>query len=230
MEPLHPRDLLKAMMFSALVTIGAITASYAIADVGPPVVAVTDSDGNRNCSAVVVAPGTAYTARHCTSAGMKVQQNGKLLDVPPATVSTSVVDAAVLHVPGLTCPCATPSDRLPAVGVEVTVVGFSDGGERQVKQAKVIHVGSPNDLPEYKDKRNFGLDYAHILYFPAVLATGDSGGGTFVKRADGWHLVAINTIGVPDPKTFNPMAAMYGVPQTEIASGSVPVSWHMGMQ
>ena len=194
------------------------------------VVAVTDSDGNRKCSAVVVAPETAYTARHCATIGMKIETPNEAYDVPTAMVYVSGIDAAVLHVPGLPCPCATPSAVVPSINDEVTVVGFSEGGSKTVKTARVLLVGDVNDLPEYKIKRNYEIRYTLIAYAPAVLKGGDSGGGTFVFRDGAWALVGINTYGIPDPKTFNPVASMFGVEQDEIGSASVPVARHMELK
>lgn len=220
------REMIKALMFSTLLVIGTFAVVNATFGTDLPddtVRSITVDDGTSQCSAVVVAPGVAWTARHCgVATGFKVDS----LMATEVRVVLGPNDLVEVTVPGLVCPCATPANVRPAVGEKVRVVGFGNpeaGQTRTGFQTRVILVGKVSDTPEYEGKE-FGVAHDLILYSPAVLRNGDSGGGTFVQRNGEWLLVGINTIGVPDPKTYNPMAGAFGVPQAEIASGSEPVA------
>ena len=144
--------------------------------------------GGGSCSAVVLKPGLALTAGHCTEIPEMVLKlaDGKTLPVTAFTVAPAR-DLAVLVVPGLTCPCAQLT-REPIVQDElVMVVGFPYGMTAQVvtvgrAQARIT---DPDDSQEY-------------LMTTAPAAPGNSGGGLFVIRAGAAYLVGIMSKSSPN--------------------------------
>ena len=163
------------------------------------------------CSAVVIAPGYAMTARHCTKIGMHVDG----LPATYAIVAAGVdADIGLVHAPGLACPCAALGAR-PAVGESLTIVGFPSGGERRsVGPAKVRLIGSLSDvLPDMTYPGVF------IISDTAVLMYGDSGGGAFANRESRWELIGINSVGLPARAPTHP----WDTDIPEIGSGFVPV-------
>ena len=178
MEPLHPRDLLKAMMFSALVIISTITASYAVAWTGPEQLAREATRkwvaGDANCSVVVIAPGKALTAAHCEELAI---MGGTVDGLAVTAVAPSYDrDLATIDVPGLACPCVPVSPRSANIGEVVIVTGFPYGSPVVVLTRGEVQ----GDWP-YEGQ-------PHVLT-TAPVAPGNSGGGVFIVNDDGTLLV-----------------------------------------
>jgi hypothetical protein len=220
------RELLKALVFSTLVIVGAVAASYAaaqdvpdfesqaLATVRPITVPKSTSGDAVICSAVVVEPGYAFTARHCTKIGMYIDG----LPVEYVVVGAGSADAAVAYVPGLKCPCAAIGAR-PSLGETLTAVGYpseATGERRSHGPSKVVGIDAIKEI--YPGKWD---DYLGIFIFsePAILLPGMSGGGAFAQRGTQWEFVGINSIGLPERKPLHPWD--HEIP--EIASGFVPV-------
>jgi hypothetical protein len=176
------------------------------------VVATAETD--KVCSAVVIAPGYALTARHCLSAGMSV--DGIVVDAVTLPAVTTK-DIALLHAPGLRCPCATLGGR-PAIGTRVVAVGFPHtlkGEQRISESANVTYIGSPVTLAPWLAPYALVVNSVFIFTNKAILASGDSGGGLFAVQGGRWVLVGINAIGLP--------AAPHK--ELEQASGFTPVDF-----
>lgn len=188
--------------------------------IAPPfdAVRVVSNDGNKYCSAVVIKRNVAITAAHCLQNGMAVD------GLPAQSVEMWLThkDIAVLHVPGLKCPCATPGVR-PAKGDQVLAVGFpaAGGGERVVSPvARVTHVGALRDaLPVIGDPTNPMLDAHYIVTDANIINAGDSGGALFSMQNGEWRVIGINAIGIPDPSSCRPWVGC----EKYLSSGFVPV-------
>lgn len=134
----------------------------------------------RFCSAVVVAPGKAYTAQHCTDVpGTVVEQGGKYLPVAVVNIPDPVKDFAILEVPGLECPCAQPVgpeyvNSLPT-GVPVAAIGFPYG-ELRVTYGTMFG---------YLTMFGPGGDTYVLIATSARADPGNSGGGLFARDATG---------------------------------------------
>jgi trypsin-like peptidase len=157
--------------------------------------AISDVDGNKFCSAVVVAPGAAMTARHCLKRGMRVD------GIPAAYVTVAAPenrDIGVAYVPGLACPCAALGKR-PAIGDQVVAVGFPEGGERRVTASAAVKlIDSPLKLaPWIMSGAEAWIGSVYILTDAPITKNGDSGGGLFAVQDGTWKLIGINGIGVP---------------------------------
>ena len=134
----------------------------------------------RFCSAVVVAPGKAYTAQHCSDVpGMLAEQGGKYLPVAGVTLPDPTRDFAVLDVPGLECPCAQPVgpeyvNALPT-GVPVAAIGYPYGEARTTTGVMLgyLRMVSPNGGEEI------------MMLTTARADPGNSGGGLFALDAQG---------------------------------------------
>lgn len=84
-------------------------------------------DAGGSCSAVMIAPGRAMTAKHCTDMpAPKLIVNGREYVVTEA-YSRSDADIAVLIVPGAPCPCAPMGARPVQQDEPVTAVGYPFG-------------------------------------------------------------------------------------------------------
>jgi hypothetical protein len=173
--------------------------------------------GSNTCSAVVIAPKFALTARHCLSRDLAV-------DGLPADYVTAAApqneDVALIHVPGLRCPCASIGAR-PVPGDTIVAVGFpvkAEGKQVVSPEAKVKHVGTVDALAPWLGQIPMLAGAVFIFSDRPIIDHGDSGGGVFVLQEREWKLVGINSIGVPvaPSSPFMP-------PVAESASGFVPV-------
>ena len=166
---------------------------------------------NKICSAVVIAPDFALTARHCLARNLKV--DSVVVDYAIAAVPENQ-DIAVLNAPGLACPCAKVADRRPDVGDKVFTVGFV--GEKdwalESASAAVQGIETPARLAPWMQVPGFS-DQTYILTDKVIIQAGQSGGGMFSIQDGEWKLVGINAVGVPaSPGDVK-----------EQASGAVPV-------
>lgn len=133
------------------------------------------------CSAVVIAPEVALTAKHC------VDIPALLVDALPATVSRThpLEDVAELSVPGLACPCAKISPNRPALDEALIVVGYLYGELLVVSHGE--YLGAVTDPA--------GLHYGIIM---AAVGPGMSGGGVFRVFVTGEiYLVGIQSAMAP---------------------------------
>lgn len=168
----------------------------------------------QGCSAVVIAPDYALTARHCLTGG-GITVDGMTVDyVAGPAIETR--DIALLHAPGLACPCAAIGER-PQTGDVMAVIGYpaEQPGVRKEIFGQVHSVGTVLALAPFFA----GTPYADVVMIfsdKPILEAGESGGGMFVVQNDEWRLVGINVIGVPDRPAYN---------ATEIASGFTPVDF-----
>jgi hypothetical protein len=129
---------------------------------------------NGSCSAVVIATGYAVTALHCKEA-----VDGKVDGHPIAKwTEFSTKDIAVVEVPGLICPCATPGKKALA-GERVAALGFPYGVGLSTRYG-----WTDGDIT-YQDEV-----YAHHTAFTDP---GMSGGGVFTVRKGRVVLVAITS-------------------------------------
>jgi S1-C subfamily serine protease len=165
------------------------------------------------CSAVVIRPGVALTARHCLSQGITVDGKPVAFVVAPMDEGK---DIAVISAPGLECPCALVGRR-PAVGDKIVAVGFPGGaeGRQDVSAGTVRAVGSVAEIAPWIAEHPLAA-HTFILSDVPMLEGGESGGGLFAVQDGKWRLVGINVIGVPS-------APMYGAP--ELASGFTPLDF-----
>jgi hypothetical protein len=133
-------ELLKALMFSALVIIGAIAASEALAaddsilrDSAVLTVGVTEWNEERGawrtsqCSGTVIAPDRVLTAKHCIDAAAYIRDRDGIWHRTAGGRIHDTQDAAVLWVPGIRCPCAPIASHIVMQNAEARAVGFPLG-------------------------------------------------------------------------------------------------------
>lgn len=160
---------LALVLFSAApqAAMAPITEQIAFASVRKVVVGEAPFQGA--CSAVVISPGAAYTAKHCLREVLTV-------DGLPVTEAYSVPnkDLGLLTVPGLRCPCTKFRKVAPQRGDKLFAVGFPVG------LGKVVTRGEANGRATYQNEP--------YLVSTIPVAPGMSGGGVF--SADG-RLVGI---------------------------------------
>lgn len=210
---------MKYLFAAAYAAVAAMLLTVAVPTAAEPAVpadtvrVVQDADSDKVCSAVVIAPNRAVTARHCVSYGMAV--DGILVEIIVIPGEQNR-DMAVLFVPGLQCPCAEIGGR-PVHGTRVVMVGFPSKleGERRVSQsARVNYIGSAYTiapwLPPIPEIRNS----VYIFTDKAIAESGDSGGALFALQGGKWMLVGVTAIGVPVSEQDR---------KTEQASGFTPV-------
>ena len=129
---------------------------------------------NGSCSAVVIAPGYAFTALHC-----KQVIDPKVDGHPVAEWREySAKDVAVVKVPGLTCPCAATAAKAPA-GERVSAIGFP------YTVGLLLSYGESQGDVIYDDET--------YLHHTAITMPGMSGGGVFSLRRGRVWLVAITS-------------------------------------
>jgi S1-C subfamily serine protease len=150
-----------------------------------------------SCSAVVIAPNLALTAKHCVDMPNMtvVRADGGRLPVFSFEVS-STADLAIMHVPGLTCPCAAITSVRAERDEVAYAVGFPHG------QLNVLTVG-------YIQGRITAPDGNSYIVATLDVNPGVSGGGLFVVRGDTAYLVGIL---VMMWETGNPALAVELVP------------------
>jgi hypothetical protein len=189
------------------------------------------------CSAVVIAPGTVVTAKHCVQAGLHtiVTRDGEFR--VEGGIITQKSDAAVLYAAGVQCPCAKPAPEYGRViGEHIVIVGH--GGRLKglpfARTAKTVNVGLPSVLgdwiekpdpaevpEEYLDEFNEWLDtmWHEYLWYEPLGTGGDSGGGVFARdplKGGEWVLIGIHVASWQDTR---------GLPffMYPIASGATPM-------
>lgn len=124
-----------------------------------------------HCSAVAIDEHTLLTAAHC-DAGAAILVNGYRVLI---LKKDETRDLLLLHVPaGMACPCVSAAVDNPAQDSKVYVVGFP------------LSVGQVVTEGRFETEVNDGF-----VIFTAPVAWGNSGGGVFARRADGWVLVGI---------------------------------------
>lgn len=138
-----------------------------------------------NCSAVIVAPGVAVTAKHCTGfiTPQLESNDGKRLDITKQTPHPDE-DSMILDVPGLHCPCAPVAELKAETDENAFAVGFPYG------LLEVLTVG-------HIQGRVKGEDSKYYLVATTPVAPGNSGGGLFVIREGAVYLVGI--VSMTDP-------------------------------
>jgi hypothetical protein len=156
---------------------------------------VTSSEGDKYCSAVVIAPNFALTARHCTAIGMAIDG---IVVAYISVAGSQAVDIALVNVPGLKCPCAALGGR-PVYGTRVVAIGFPgrlEGERRMTEAATVNYIGSAITIAPWM-AHPLSINGVFIFTDKAIIDSGDSGGGLFAFQGGQWVLVGINAIGVP---------------------------------
>lgn len=183
---------LKALLVGIMLLVAASCASAQPADT---VRVVSNAESDKVCSAVVIAPGFALTARHCLSTGMAV--DGIVVDHVRLANSVAV-DIAVLAVPALACPCAELGGR-PAHGTRVVAIGYPgrlEGERRTTEVATVNYIGSILVIAPWYSASHPYSTAQFIFTNRAIIEPGDSGGGLFAWQNGRWLLVGINAISV----------------------------------
>jgi S1-C subfamily serine protease len=190
--------------------------------IAPPYQAVrmiTDSNGDQRCSAVVIKPGMAYTARHCIDDdGMRV--DGHHVE-EVITYRATTPDVAIIFAPGLECPCADVGVS-PSVGDQTLAVGFAGSlkGDYRISAVGIVkHVGVLRDFAPWLDGEDGDFATAQYIVTNPIIEPGDSGGALFAMQGGQWRLVGIVSIGMFDPATCVPF---FGC-AVNLASGFVPV-------
>jgi len=136
------------------------------------------------CSAVVIAPEMALTAKHCR--GLLQYQvlldDGTKLPVTQ-TVEAPNDDVMFLKVPGLKCPCAQPALSPAQIDEPAFVVGFPEDIMKVVTEGRIQGRAKATDTLD---------DQLHwFLVVDASASPGSSGGGLFVIREGRPYLVGI---------------------------------------
>ena len=159
---------MKIAVFWGLVVAGvfagvtSLSAANPYADARATVRRMVDISGGK-CSAVVIAPGVALTAKHCTDA-MPAQVDG--LDVK-SHASHPTQDVSRLTVPGLKCPCAALGTVRPTPDEAIAALGYLYGDALITSRGEYLEQVLNTD-----DSQTYGL-------FMGNLGPGMSGGGVF---------------------------------------------------
>jgi hypothetical protein len=181
---------------------------------------VQNADSDKVCSAVVIAPDYALTARHCLSGGMAV--DGLVVDHVRAPASV-FYDIAVIYAPGLKCPCATLGGR-PVHGTRVVAIGFPgrlEGERRATESARVNYIGAVITIAPWMVSPA-AINGVYIFTDKAIVQNGDSGGGLFAIQNGVWVLVGITVIGVPVSSDNREVEQASGFAPVDIASKFLP--------
>jgi len=166
------------------------TAAYALnpfADARATVRLVTGDPATRTCSAVVIAPEVALTAKHCEVIA------GMLVDGKPAKIvkSHAVEDVTLLSVPGLACPCAEVSTVRPMLDETMLFIGWLYGDFKMTARGE--YLGTTKD-----EGASYGVGVA-----PA--GPGISGGGVFRVFVTG----EVQLVGIISAKSVDGGAVRY---------------------
>jgi hypothetical protein len=182
-------------------------------------VRVVATGGEQSCSAVVIAPDYALTARHCLSRGLTV--DGIAVEyVVGAAAETK--DIGMVYAPGLRCPCASLGKR-PAVGDAITSIGFP-GDKVNVQKETHGVVRSVDTIVSVMPFAAGHPSASAILIFSdrPMLEGGESGGGLFALQNGAWLLVGINVIGVTERPGYNAPDIASGFTPVDMASAFLP--------
>lgn len=208
---------LKAFIVGVLLL---IAASCATAQPADTVRVVSNAESDKVCSAVVIAPGFALTARHCLSTGMAV--DGIVVD-HMRLANNVAVDIAVLAVPTLACPCAELGGR-PAHGTRVVAIGYPgrlEGERRTTEVAAVNYIGTVHVIAPWYPA--YGVSTGQFIFTNrAIIDHGDSGGGLFAWQNGRWLLVGINAFGVGVSATDREKEQASGFTPVDLAVGFLP--------
>jgi len=153
----------KRWIVAGVLAILAISAYAAnpFADARASVRLVTGGPNTGSCSAVVIAPNQALTAKHCDNI------TDMLVDGKPAKIvwSSPTEDVMSLSVPGLECPCAPVSTVRPALDETLLFIGWLYGDFKMTTRGE--YLGRVQD-----EGLNYGVGVAPT-------GPGMSGGGVF---------------------------------------------------
>lgn|SRR5574341_45034 len=156
-----------------------------------------DSDGSR-CSAVMIAPERAVTAKHCIRAmespSLKI---GEKLYPAIEAYTNEFVDAGILIVPDAPCPCATFRSTKLVKGETIVVIGYPFDSD-EITELEGIITG---DIIPFNE-----MPYTITTAAPTV--GGMSGGGVFDENG---LLLGVHAIGVMYG-LFSGFADMTGTP------------------
>lgn len=125
---------------------------------------MTSDVSGAKCSAVVIAPGVALTAKHCVDSIPEMKVDGKAV---VGSVSHLTQDISRLTVPGLDCPCVDVSTVAPQRDETVIVVGWLYGDMLITSRGEYGGVFTNPD-----DKQGYGI-------YMGLVGHGMSGGGVF---------------------------------------------------
>jgi S1-C subfamily serine protease len=180
---------------------------------------ITDANGDQRCSAVVIKPGMAYTARHCLEDG-GIYVDGHWVEEAISYRATTP-DVAVIFAPGLECPCADVGAS-PSVGDQTLAVGFAGSlkGEYRITEVGVVkHVGVLRAFAPWLDVDDAEFAAALYIITNPIIEPGDSGGALFAMQDGKWRLVGITSIALFEPLSCFPFIGC----TVNLASGFVPV-------
>jgi len=141
---------------------------------------------NGACSAVVVAPGYALTAKHCNAIVSPVVDGNPV----QTTRDYGDKDVMLLTVPGLKCPCATVDTAPYVPGEAVASIGYPSA------LGPLIALGHMQGMVTNSDGVAF-------LMHTAYSGSGMSGGGLFVLRGGRVLLAALTSAGTDGVMTFS---------------------------
>lgn len=196
---------------SAAFLLGATAPGQVPVDFRLTVNEMTSTGNGDYCSSVVIEPGVALTAKHCTvgiDGQMYVRQDGKLYPVAGVRHDPER-DIATISVPGLQCPCADLAKVGPrALGETVVAVGYPLGGERTLTRGS--YLAHAYVLDESGEELT---GFYHITTVP--IQPGNSGGALFVREGGRVLLIGIASWGLTQGGVL-PEAPI-------IVSGFVPV-------
>jgi S1-C subfamily serine protease len=129
------------------------------------------------CSGVLIAPKRLLTAAHC-QVGSVLTVAGKVAKI----IKTDDVKDLMLLEIDLSCPCVPVGKTNPAVGDELTVVGYPYGSN-----TGFILVTTSGYVQGYIQAQEFN----GYMFTTTPVAPGNSGGGVYQFVSGKWYVVAI---------------------------------------